>query len=264
MSPPSRHHALQFRNVTVRFGGVQALDAITFDVEGSTIFGIIGPNGAGKTTLFNCVSGVIRPMSGSEILYEGRDLVGLPVHRISALGICRTFQNLSLMREQTVRENLLIGMHLALPYGPLASFFPGRRVRAAEYDAKVQIEHFTDLLKLPRSILDARVDALSLGQQKKIEVARAIVRRPKLLLLDEPAGGLNDRETFDFATMLRELQRELGISIVLIDHDMNLVMDLCSRLCVLSFGRLIAQGMPAEIQDNPEVVSVYLGAADAA
>lgn len=262
--PVPSHPVLQFRNVSVRFGGVQALDAISFDVESAIVFGVIGPNGAGKTTLFNCISGVVLPMPGSEIRYQGTELVGLPVHRISALGICRTFQNISLIREQTVRENLLIGMHLALPYGPLASFFPGRRVRAAEREALSRIGHVIDLLELPRSILEVRVDALSLGQQKKIEVARAIVRRPTLLLLDEPAGGLNDRETFDFSRMLRELQRELGISIVLIDHDMNLVMDLCSKLCVLSFGRLIAQGAPAEVQNNPEVVSVYLGVADAA
>jgi branched-chain amino acid transport system ATP-binding protein len=255
---------LQFRNVSMRFGGVLALDSITADAPAATIFGIIGPNGAGKTTLFNCISGLIRPTSGSQILYEGRNIVGLPVHRIAALGVCRTFQNISLIREQTVRENLLIGLHLSLSYGPLAAFFPGRRVRREEREAQAQLSRVVDLLKLPRGILESRIDTLSLGQQKKIEVARAIVRRPKLLLLDEPAGGLNDRETADLAGTLRDLQKELGISVVLIDHDMNLVMDLCSRICVLSFGRLIAQGTPAEIQDNPDVVAVYLGAADAA
>jgi branched-chain amino acid transport system ATP-binding protein len=264
MNASAAAHVLRFRHVGVRFGGVQALDAITFDVPPSTIFGIIGPNGAGKTTLFNCISGLVRPAPGSEIRYEGRDLVGLPVHRIAALGVCRTFQNISLIREQTVRENLLIGMHLALPYRPVASFFPLPYVYAAETGAKERIERVVELLSLPRSILGTRVDALSLGQQKKIEVARAIVRRPKLLLLDEPAGGLNDRETSDFAAMLRGLQTELGLSVVLIDHDMNLVMDLCSRLCVLSFGKLIAQGTPDEIQRDANVISVYLGDSDAA
>jgi branched-chain amino acid transport system ATP-binding protein len=255
---------LRFRNVSMRFGGVQALDSISLDVDSTTIYGIIGPNGAGKTTLFNCISGLIRPSPGSEIGYEGRNLVGLPVYRIAAMGVCRTFQNISLIREQTVADNLLIGLHLSLNYGPWAAFFPGRRVRNEEAKARHELDRVVDLLKLPRSILHTRVDALSLGQQKKIEVARAIVRRPKLLLLDEPAGGLNDRETAEFAVMLRELQQELGISVVLIDHDMNLVMDLCSRIAVLSFGRLIAEGAPSEIQSNPEVISVYLGGADAA
>jgi branched-chain amino acid transport system ATP-binding protein len=153
---------------------------------------------------------------------------------------------------------------LALPYGPLSSFFPGRRVRNAEAAAAVKLNDVMDLLNLPRRMLDVRVDSLSLGQQKKVEVARAIVRGPRLLLLDEPAGGLNDRETSDFSASLRGLQRELLLSVVLIDHDMNLVMDICDRLCVLSFGKLIAEGTPAEVQENSDVISVYLGDALAA
>jgi branched-chain amino acid transport system ATP-binding protein len=255
---------LQFKDVSMRFGGVHALDSVSFDVPSSIIFGIIGPNGAGKTTLFNCISGLIRPTRDASIIFEETELVGRPVHRIAALGIGRTFQNISLLREMSVEENLLAGMHLALPYGPLASFFPTRRVRAAEAAAAIRMNDVMDLLGLPRRMLEARVDSLSLGQQKKIEVARAIVRQPRLLLLDEPAGGLNDRETSDLADSLRSLQQELSLSVVLIDHDMNLVMGLCDRLCVLSFGKLIAEGVPAEIQADPNVVSVYLGGADAA
>jgi branched-chain amino acid transport system ATP-binding protein len=255
---------LSLGQVSVRFGGVQALDGVNIDVPTGIVFGIIGPNGAGKTTLFNCISGLIRPSSGSRIAYRGQDIAGMAVHKVARLGIGRTFQNISLLRERSVRENILMGMHLALPYSPLAAFLPGSRVRSLERDAILAVEQSVDLLRLPRGILDKAAGELSLGQQKKIEVARAIVRRPRLLLLDEPAGGLNDRETADFATALRGLQAELHLSVVLIDHDMNLVMDLCQQVSVLSFGRLIAQGSPAEIQRNPEVVSVYLGTADAA
>ena len=255
---------LRLRNVSMRFGGVKALDAVSFDAPSSITFGIIGPNGAGKTTLFNCISGLARPVHGASILLGDVDLVGKPVHRIAALGVGRTFQNISLLGEHTVEENVLMGLHLALPYGPLASLLPGRRVRDAEAAARAKLGKVMDLLKLPRRMLTSRVDALSLGQQKKIEVARAIVREPRLLLLDEPAGGLNDRETADFAQSLRTLQEELSLSVVLIDHDMNLVMDVCHRLCVLSLGHLIAEGSPAEIQANPDVVAVYLGEADAA
>jgi branched-chain amino acid transport system ATP-binding protein len=255
---------LRLRDVSVRFGGVQALDAIAFDAPPSIIFGIIGPNGAGKTTLFNCISGLLRPMHGASIMFDGIELVRRPVHKVAGLGIGRTFQNISLLREHTVRENILTGLHLALPYGPLSSFFPGRRVRNAEAAAAVKLNDVMDLLNLPRRMLDVRVDSLSLGQQKKVEVARAIVRGPRLLLLDEPAGGLNDRETSDFSASLRGLQRELLLSVVLIDHDMNLVMDICDRLCVLSFGKLIAEGTPAEVQENSDVISVYLGDALAA
>ncbi len=255
---------LRLRDVSMRFGGVKALDAVSFDAPSSIIFGIIGPNGAGKTTLFNCVSGLARPARGASILFGDAELVGKPVHRIAELGIGRTFQNISLLREHTVEENILMGLHLALSYGPLASLLPGRKVREAEASARAKIDETMDLLKLPRRMLDSRVDALSLGQQKKVEVARAIVRKPKLLLLDEPAGGLNDRETADLAQSLRALQEELALSVVLIDHDMNLVMDVCHRICVLSFGQLIAQGTPSDIQASRDVVAVYLGEADAA
>ena len=250
--------------VSKHFGGVQALDAITFEVAAHTTFGIIGPNGAGKTTLFNCISGMQRPDGGSRIVYRGEDLVGRAVHRIARLGISRTFQNIALIRDQTARQNILTGMHLDLPYSPLAAFFPLARVRGQESAALLRIEEIADLLKLSRPALASRVDALSLGQQKKVEIARAVVRRPELSLLDEPAGGLNDQESEDLAESIRRLRADLDLTIILIDHDMGLVMSLCDRLCVLDFGVMVAIGPPAQIQADPAVISVYLGSADAA
>jgi ABC-type branched-subunit amino acid transport system ATPase component len=255
---------LKVSHVSVRFSGVQALDDVCFELPPDVIFAIIGPNGAGKTTLFNCISGLVRPDPQGSIQYRGRELTRLPIHRAAQLGIARTFQNISLMREQSVRDNILAGLHLAIAYGPLAAFWAGPGVRRAEGEARVRVAEIVDILQLPSKILDARADTLSLGQQKKVEIARAVVRRPQLLLLDEPAGGLNDRETRDFALTLKALKADLGLSIVLIDHDMNLVMGLCDRIYVLNLGQKVTEGSPAEVQCNPDVISIYLGQPNAA
>jgi branched-chain amino acid transport system ATP-binding protein len=264
MGAAASGNVLELRGVSKRFGGVRALTAVTVDVPARTIFGIIGPNGAGKTTLFNCISGLLRPDTGSSICYRGMELVGRAPHRIAQLGISRTFQNIALIRDQSARQNILTGMHLALPYSPLASLFPAPSVRRREAEALLRIAEVADLLQLSDQILRSRVDALSLGQQKKIEVARAVVRRPDLLMLDEPAGGLDDRETEDLIASVRTLHRHFDVSIILIDHDMGLVMALCDRLCVLDFGEMVAEGPPEQIQADPAVISVYLGSADAA
>ena len=263
MAIPGPGPILRLRNVSVRFSGVQALDHVSLDVPPDIVFGIIGPNGAGKTTLLNCISGVIRATRGSSIVYREHELTTIPVHRAAQLGIARTFQNISLLGDQSVRGNILMGLHLAIPYGPLGAFLPGRKVRSAEAAADQRVTEIVDLLRLPRALLDVRLDTLSLGQRKKIEIARAVVRRPNLLLLDEPAGGLNDRETSDLAASLRALRSDLNLSVILIDHDMNLVMDLCDRLCILNFGQKLAEGTPSEVQGNPDVISVYLGRSDA-
>jgi len=255
---------LHFDQISVRFGGVVALDGVGFDIARGDTFGIIGPNGAGKTTLFNCISGFIKPEAGGRIDFNGKNLIGRSVHEVAKLGISRSFQNIALMHDLTGRQNILTGLHLRLAYHPLASILPLRRVADAEAQAARQIEKICDLLKISGAVLDTRVDALPLGQQKKIEVARAVVRAPELLLLDEPAGGLNDRETADLIGSLESLRASSELTIVVIDHDMNLVMDLCDQLAVLDFGKLIAIGAAAEVQDDPAVIAVYLGEQDAA
>ena len=192
--------ALSIRDLSVRFGGVIALAEINFDIPSDDgIFGIIGPNGAGKTTLFNAISGFVRPAKGSSVIYKGRDIVGTPIHRIARLGITRTFQNISLIREQTVRQNIMMGFHAQLGYGVLASLLALPKVVAAEETARDQLAADLDLLGIAERYLDEPAGALPLGLQKKIEVARALATNPSLLLLDEPAGGLNDQETAEFS-----------------------------------------------------------------
>jgi branched-chain amino acid transport system ATP-binding protein len=253
---------IQVKDLNVRFGGVQALRDISFDVPDRGIYGIIGPNGAGKTTLFNCVSGFIRPVDGTSIRFRGDELVGDPVHRIARRGIARTFQGIALNRVKTVHQNLMTGLHQSLHYSPWSALFPGSRVATAEREAQQFIHHVLDLLGLPRSILDTTVDVLPLGLQKKIEVARALVAKPRVLLLDEPAGGLNDAETHDLRMSLERLKQTPELTIVLVDHDMNLVMPLCDRIFVVSFGEKIAEGTPEHVRNHPAVIASYLGEAE--
>lgn len=256
---------LEISNVTVRFGGVVALSEVSFSVPRERgIFGIIGPNGAGKTTLFNAISGFGRPQPGSSILLDGQEIVGKPIHRIAKLGITRTFQNISLIRENSVEQNILMGFHAQLPYGILASLVSLPRVRAAEAAARRRMLEHLDLLQIPRRFLGERAGLLPLGLQKKVEVARALAADPRLLLLDEPAGGLNDEETTALAQALIDISARPGLTVLLIDHDMDLVMQICSRISVLNFGRLIANGSPDQIRSDPAVIESYLGTLDAA
>ena len=265
MSAQDSEIVLDVSNVNVRFGGVVALADVSFSVpKGPGIFGMIGPNGAGKTTLFNMISGFVRPQPGSSIRLEGQEIVGLPIHRIARLGITRTFQNISLIRDQTVEQNILMGFHSRLRYGVLASILPLRSVQAAEKAVHQRILDDLDLLKVPRLFLQEKAGLLPLGLQKKIEVARALAADPKLLLLDEPAGGLNDNETEALAEALLAVASRPGLTILLIDHDMNLMMQICSRICVLDFGRRIALGSPGEVQRDATVIESYLGTPDAA
>lgn len=252
---------IRVQNLNVRFGGVQALKDISFDVPPNGIYGIIGPNGAGKTTLFNCISGFVRPTPGTSIRINDHELVGDPVHRIARKGVARTFQGIALNKIKTVRQNLMTGLHQSLTYYPLAALFPGKRVRASESAADDVIGEVLDLLSLSHSLLDMTVDVLPLGLQKKVEVARALVARPRVLLLDEPAGGLNDAETHELRMSLERLKQKPDLTIVLVDHDMNLVMPLCDRIFVVSFGQRIAEGTPEHVRTNQAVISSYLGEA---
>jgi branched-chain amino acid transport system ATP-binding protein len=251
---------LAVENLSVRFGGVRALTDIAFEAPAGATSGIIGPNGAGKTTLFNCISGFIRPEPGARVRLDSRDVIGERVDAIARLGIARTFQNISLSRTRTARENILAGLHLSLRYGALAAMLPLPSVRRAEAEADRAVRDVAERVGLTERVLSMEAGALSLGLQKKVEVARALVRKPRLLMLDEPAGGLNDAETADLVDCLRGLRAEPDLSILLIDHDMNLVMPLCDHICVLNFGERVAAGPPAEIQANPDVIACYLGA----
>ncbi|HEX7887876.1 MAG TPA: ABC transporter ATP-binding protein [Ramlibacter sp.] len=251
---------LSARNLSVRFGGVLAVNDVSFDVKRGEVFTLIGPNGAGKTTVFNLISRIYNPTTGS-IDFEGKPLTHQPPHRIASLGIARTFQNIELFEHASVLHNLLIGRHTHRVTGVFSDMFFTQKTRAAEIAARQKVEQVIDLLELQHH-RDSMVAGLPYGVRKVVELARALCTEPKLLLLDEPSSGLNVEETEDMAFWIQDIQQELGITVLMVEHDMTLVSKVSDRVLAMNQGEVLAMGTPRDVQMHPGVVEAYLGSVE--
>lgn len=250
---------LRLSNLTKSFGGVMAVNQVSFDVDHGTIVGLIGPNGAGKTTVFNLITGNYRPDSG-EVLFDGRNIVNMRTNRIVTLGIARTFQTIRLFQNMSVLENVLAGCHCRMRSGAIGAMLRLPWQRREEREALEIAVNELEFVGL-RPHLDQAARNLSYGNQRLLEVARALATKPRFLILDEPAGGMNDYETQVLVDLIIQI-RERGVTVLLIEHDMNLVMQICEKLAVLEYGIMIAEGTPLEIQNDQRVIDAYLGAPD--
>ncbi len=248
---------LQVVELSISFGGIQALNTVSLAVHNGEIYSIIGPNGAGKTTLFNCISGIYQAQEGS-ILFESSEIMGMKPHKIAQQGIARAFQNIELFKGMTVLDNLMSARGHAMRYGFLrAAVFWGKCLQE-EVRCRDEVEEIIEFLDL-QNMRKLPVGSLSYGLQKRVELGRALAMRPKLLLIDEPVSGMNVEETEDMARYMMDISEEMNITIILVEHEMGVVMDLSDRVTVLNFGTKIAEGSPQEIAQNPQVIKAYLG-----
>ncbi len=250
-------HVLEAQAIKMYFGGVHAVDGISVFVDQNEILGVIGPNGSGKTTLINVLTGIYQPTEGN-CLFNGQDITGRKLQDMTGLGIARTFQNLRIFRALTVMDNVLVGQHLTIKSSPIANLFHTKSWKHAEEAARERALEALRLVGL-ESNADDFAGSIPYGAQKRLELARALVKEPKLLMLDEPTAGLNSVESENLMMLVKEIQRQNGISIILIEHNMKLMMKLSDRVLVMDAGKEIALGVPEEVQSNPVVIKAYLG-----